>query len=88
MKNYVAKLEKTINSLVMPWRLWLLAGFLAVSVVAISSIIAQTIFQPFLATSESQTLLSLGESAAKLVMILLGIGLIFIFVKGNRREAS
>lgn len=71
------------------WRLWLLAVIISMAVVAVGSMLVQfammmTYGEDFLSHTK---LLFVGEMLAKILMIVLSIALVFIFAKGDKREA-
>lgn len=83
------QLEKFIKIKTTPWRFWIIPAILGVSLVALSSIFIQIIFQPFSESfSNTQSFLSISEAFAKITMIFLGIIMIFIFAKWDKKEAT
>lgn len=88
--NTLSQLQKYIKIPTTPWKFWPLAVIAAMTIVAVGSMIAQfglmmVYGEKFLEHTE---LLFVGEMLAKVMMVLLGVALIFIFAKGDKKEAT
>lgn len=70
------------------WKMWYFTAFLAMSIVAISSIIAQVWIQAFGGElDKSSNLLLIWEAISKAIMIFLWFLVVFIFANWNKKEA-
>lgn len=83
-------LAKYINISTTAWKWWPLVVILALSIVAVGSMLVQFALmmlygEAFLSHTK---LLFVGEMFAKVMMILLGIVLIFVFATGDKKEAA